>query len=188
MSAMVNSRAMIKVSRFAILPMFLIVFSHGNYASQNLAEVEVALKIAEQLQIQGKNFRIITPYDAQRSALEEGMKKHELNWEDKCFNVDSFQGQISISHYGSRVIVYTLIGNEDDYIIISTVRSYELGFLDNLRRTNVMLTRCKRGMFICSSKAYLERDGAQSLVGALAAEFGKGWVDLKDLEKVLLQL
>jgi len=153
----------------------LIDVSHGKQQShdksfKNLAEVEVALQIAVQLQIQGKNFRIITPYDAQRSALEEGMKKHELNWEDKCFNVDSFQG------------------NEDDYIIISTVRSYELGFLDNLRRTNVMLTRCKQGMFICSSKAYLERDGAQSLVGALAAEFGKGWVDLKDLEKVLLQL
>ena len=82
-----------------------------------------------------------------------------------------------------------LIGNEDDYIIISTVRSYDLGFLNNLRRTNVMLTRCKRGMFICSSRAYLEGDGAQSLVGALAAEFGeKGWVDLKDLEEVLLQL
>jgi len=52
-----------------------------------------------------------------------------------------------------------------------------------------MLTRCKQGMFICSSRAYLEGDGAQSLVGALAAEFGeKGWVDMKDLEEVLLQL
>jgi hypothetical protein len=44
-------------------------------------------------------------------------------------------------------------------------------------------------MFICSSRAYLEKDGAQSLVGELAAEFGeKGWVDMKDLEDVLLQL
>lgn len=69
------------------------------------------------------------------------------------------------------------------------MRSYGLGFLSNLRRTNVMLTRCKRGMFICSSRAYLEKDGAQSLVGELAAEFGeKGWVDMKDLEDVLLQL
>ena len=82
-----------------------------------------------------------------------------------------------------------LIGNEDDYIIISTVRSYELGFLASLRRTNVMLTRCKRGMFICSSRAYLEGDGAQSLVGELAAEFGeKAWVDVEDLEEFLLQL
>ena len=61
---------------------------------QNLAEVEIVLQIAEQLQIQDKSFRIITPYDAQRSALENGMKEYGLEWEDKCFNVDSFQGQI----------------------------------------------------------------------------------------------
>ena len=72
---------------------------YGNLASQNLAEVEVALQIAEQLQIQGKNFRIITPYDAQRSVLEESMKEHGLDWKDKCFNVDSFQGQFSVSHW-----------------------------------------------------------------------------------------
>jgi len=154
----------------------LVDVSHGkqqsqDYSFKNLAELEAVLQIAEQLQIQGKSFRIITPYDAQRNALEDGMKNRELNWKDKCFNVDSFQG------------------NEDDYIIVSLVRSSDLGFLQSLRRTNVMLTRCKRGMFICSSRSYLEGDGAQSLVGELAAEFGeKGWVDVKDLEKVLLQL
>lgn len=80
-------------------------------------------------------------------------------------------------------------GNEDDYIIVSTVRTRSLGFLKNLRRTNVMLTRCKRGMFICSNKAFLEKDGAKSLVGEMAAEFGeKGWVDAKDLEEFLTGL
>lgn len=66
---------------------------------QNLAELAVVLQIAEQLQVQGKSFRIITPYDAQRNALEERMKESGLDWKDKCFNVDSFQGQISISPY-----------------------------------------------------------------------------------------
>lgn len=52
-----------------------------------------------------------------------------------------------------------------------------------------MLTRCKRGMFICSSKAYLEGDGSDSLVGEMAAEFGeRSWVSMADLEKVLLEL
>jgi len=155
---------------------YLIDVSHGRQQRQdtsfkNLAEVDAILQIAEQLQLKGKNFRIITPYDCQRNILEEGMKGCGLDWKDKVFNVDSFQG------------------NEDDYIIISIVRSFGLGFLDNLRRTNVMLTRCKRGMFICSSQAYLEGDGANSLVGDLAAEFGeKGWVGMEDLEEVLLQL
>ena len=77
-------------------------------------------------------------------------------------------------------------GNEEDYIIISLVRSRELGFLKNLRRTNVMLTRCKYGMFICSSQAFLNGpQGAKSLVGQLLKHVGEGaWLDLKDLDKV----
>ena len=58
-------------------------------------------------------------------------------------------------------------GNEEDYIIISLVRSRGLGFLDNLRRTNVMLTRCKKGMFIITSRKFMDGDGADSLVGEL---------------------
>jgi superfamily I DNA and/or RNA helicase len=71
---------------------------------KNLAELEAVLQIAEQLQNQGKSFRIITPYDAQRNALEEGMKKCKLDWKDKCFNVDSFQGQIPVFLYLSILI------------------------------------------------------------------------------------
>jgi len=40
----------------------------------------------------GKNFCIITPYDAQRSAIERALKVEGLPW-DKVFNVDSFQGE-----------------------------------------------------------------------------------------------
>jgi len=77
-------------------------------------------------------------------------------------------------------------GNEDHVIVISVVRTKELGFLQNLRRTNVMLTRCQRGMFIVSSKAFLEGKGADSLVGKMAAELGKrpgAWLTQKDLEQ-----
>lgn len=59
---------------------------------QNPAERATALKIAEKLQTEGKEYCIITPYDAQRSFLEEEMKESGLVWQDKCFNVDSFQG------------------------------------------------------------------------------------------------
>jgi superfamily I DNA and/or RNA helicase len=40
----------------------------------------------------GKKFKIITPYDAQRSEIEKRLMSEKLPWEDKCFNVDSFQG------------------------------------------------------------------------------------------------
>ena len=65
------------------------------------------------------------------------------------------------------------------------VRSKELGFLKSTRRSNVMLTRCQRGMYIVSSRAFLEGKGANSLVGKLAAYLGNrpgAWLTQKDLE------
>jgi len=59
---------------------------------QNPEEVEAVTIIAEHLQEQDISYRIITPYDAQRSAIEQALKDKELDWHDKCFNVDSFQG------------------------------------------------------------------------------------------------
>jgi hypothetical protein len=47
-----------------------------------------------------------------------------------------------------------------------------------------MLTRCRRGMYIVSSKVFLEGKGANSLVGKMAAELGKrpgAWLTHKDL-------
>ena len=79
----------------------------------------------------------------------------------------------------------TQTGNEDHVIIISVVRTRDPGFLTSLRRTNVMLTRCQRGMYIVSSKAFLQGSGANSLVGMMAAELGKrpgAWLTRKDIE------
>jgi superfamily I DNA and/or RNA helicase len=59
---------------------------------QNLKEVDAIVLLAEHLQNENISYRIITPYDAQRSALEQALKDEELDWENKCFNVDSFQG------------------------------------------------------------------------------------------------
>lgn len=134
---------------------------------ENIAERKTICKIAAKLQEEEEDFRIITPYDAQRSALEQDLKAAGLSWHNKCFNVDSFQG------------------NEDDNIIISVVRSKELGFLKDLRRTNVMLSRCKKAMFICSSWDFLVGGkGAQSLVGKLAASCGdEAWLSMEDIEE-----
>ena len=52
--------------------------------------------MAKYLQEDETNYRIITPYDAQRSAIEAEMKETGLHWQDKCFNVDSFQGLVFI--------------------------------------------------------------------------------------------
>mgnify|MGYP001427369793 CR=1 FL=1 len=80
-----------------------------------------------------------------------------------------------------------MIGNEEEYIIISLVRSRALGFLSNRRRTNVMLTRCKRGMYVVTSKKFMEGEGDESLVGELLEEleeqYGaeKVWKTVEDI-------
>lgn len=45
------------------------------------------------LESDGASFRIITPYDAQRTSIENKLRDAGLKWKDKCFNVDAFQGQ-----------------------------------------------------------------------------------------------
>ncbi|KAI0951281.1 hypothetical protein AcW1_008363 [Taiwanofungus camphoratus] len=131
----------------------------------NECERLAVLKIAARLQDQDKSYKIITPYDAQRSALEDDMKKYGLKWQNKCFNIDSFQG------------------NEDDYIVISLVRSKDLGFLTDMRRTNVMLSRCKCGMYICSSWNFLYGVASDTLVGRMAAAWDdEAWLSIEHLE------
>lgn len=60
---------------------------------QNPAERATVLKIAEMLQAEDKEYCFISPYDAQRNLMEKDMINAGLDWKDKCFNVDSFQGE-----------------------------------------------------------------------------------------------
>jgi superfamily I DNA and/or RNA helicase len=80
----------------SFLPEFLFVSHYFHDLSQNPLEIQAVVTIARQLENDGKRYRIITPYDAQRNKLEESMKTENLQWEDKCFNVDSFQGLLYI--------------------------------------------------------------------------------------------
>ncbi|KAK0485263.1 P-loop containing nucleoside triphosphate hydrolase protein [Armillaria novae-zelandiae] len=73
--------------------------------SKSWIEIQAVVKIVNILQRRGKSFKVVTPYDAQRSAIEKALENDNLTWKDTCYNVDSFQG------------------NEDDYIIVSVVRS-----------------------------------------------------------------
>jgi hypothetical protein len=75
-------------------------------------------------------------------------------------------------------------GNEEDYIVISLVRSSALGFLADKRRTNVMLTRCKKGMFICTSQRFMQRAGQDSLVGNLLYYYEDHWVEKEELRSL----
>ncbi|KAG2146162.1 P-loop containing nucleoside triphosphate hydrolase protein [Suillus bovinus] len=131
----------------------------------NQQEISVVIHLARIYNTQGKQFRILTPYDGQRSTIEHQLKLEKLPWEDKCFNVDSFQG------------------NEEDHIIVSLVRTQGVGFLKNSRRTNVMLTRCKKSMIICTNRDFVTKGKAGgTLVGQLALTMGHdSWLDARDI-------
>ncbi|KAG6918475.1 hypothetical protein DXG01_014102 [Tephrocybe rancida] len=95
------------------------------------------------------NFCIITPYDAQRSAIERRLKAEDLPWE-RVFNVDSFQG------------------NEADFVLVSVVRSGSgPGFLSSINRMNVLLTRCRKGLVIVSNRSFIGGGGYNTLLGRL---------------------
>nr|GAT55280.1 predicted protein [Mycena chlorophos] len=121
----------------------------------NLAEIQAIMKEAHRLTRLRKSFRIITPYDPQRGLLEKALKAEKLNADDKVFCVDSFQG------------------NEDDYILLSLVRTSNIGFMNEERRVNVMLTRCKVGMKIYSSREFVLGKAKKTLIGKLARSMGE---------------
>ncbi|KAH9481598.1 ATP-dependent helicase upf1 [Psilocybe cubensis] len=131
----------------------------------NKQEVAAILTLSKRFFHQKKSFRIITPYDAQRTLLENALKEAGLPWEDMCFNIDSFQG------------------NEDDYILVSVVRTQRLGFLSDHRRVNVMLTRCKKGMVICTHRGFIEGPARPTLISKLVESLGdSAWVAEQELE------
>ncbi|KAF9787499.1 P-loop containing nucleoside triphosphate hydrolase protein [Thelephora terrestris] len=143
-----------------------ITYAENPCPVQNEGEIKAAIRIAKQYIQEGKKFKIITPYDAQRNAIENALKTADLTWENTVFNVDSFQG------------------NEEDHIVVSVVRTSSPGFMTNMRRTNVMLSRCKKSMVILTHRLFLQKKGvAKTLVGQFAKEHvpKTGWVTLEDL-------
>ncbi|KAG1821663.1 AAA domain-containing protein [Suillus subaureus] len=137
----------------------------------NQQETSMVIHLARIYHKQGKQFRIITPYDGQRSVIEKQLQSAKLPWEDKCFNVDSFQG------------------NEEDHIIVSLVRTQGVGFLTNMRRMNVMLTRCKMSMIICTNRDFVTKGkAADTLVGQLALTVDPdAWLDSHDIVNGILR-
>ena len=89
---------------------------------------------------------IISPYRAQVQLLRQRVKKHEYFKPFRSFisvnTVDGFQGQ------------------ERDIIVISLVRSNEegqIGFLRDLRRMNVAITRARMKLIIIGDTSTLTR-------------------------------
>ncbi|CAA7262308.1 unnamed protein product [Cyclocybe aegerita] len=109
------------------------------------------------------HFCIITPYDAQRAAIQRVLQNESLPW-DSVYNLDSFQG------------------NEADFVLVSVVRSSQPGFLVSLQRMNVLLTRCRKGLIVVTNRGFIEYGGSGTLLGLLARHWlsaynETSWID-----------
>ncbi|XP_068646258.1 probable helicase MAGATAMA 3 [Aristolochia californica] len=121
---------------------------------KNLVEVAVISQIIRNLFIACRESKkkvsigIISPYSAQVAAISESLGKiYGLSdrIHVKIKTVDGFQG------------------GEEDIIIISTVRANDsgsVGFLSNLQRTNVALTRAKYCLWILGHEPTLVNSGS----------------------------
>ena len=75
------------------------------------------------------------------------------------------------------------LGHEAAYVLISSVRTFNPGFLRSQTRMNVMLTRCKAGMVLVTKRAFLSGPAKSTLLGKLASHWealagaDAAWVD-----------
>ena len=113
-------------------------FSLDSHSYKNNLESEIVLEIINMYldkKINPQDIGVISPYSKQVRLIKEKAKNISVK------SVDGFQG------------------GEKDIIIISLVRSNEeknIGFLDDMRRLNVSLTRAKKKLIVIGNKETLQ--------------------------------
>jgi ATP-dependent RNA/DNA helicase IGHMBP2 len=113
------------------------------FGIRNKQEADLVLTVLRIVTEEHKNasIGIISPYKLQIQYLREQLIEHQLNSKNiQVQTVDGFQGQ------------------EKDIILISLVRSngkQEIGFLKDLRRMNVAITRARKKLIVVGDSATL---------------------------------
>jgi len=111
----------------------------GSESKYNDGEAELVLKELQKLldnRVNPKDIAVISPYSAQVRLLNNKMEDKDVEID----SVDSFQGR------------------EKEAVIISLVRSNtegEMGFLTDVRRMNVAMTRARRKLVVIGDSATL---------------------------------
>jgi len=128
----------------------------GSTSKENVGEAKLVTDIAERLlslSIAPEEIAIISPYDDQIGLIRTMLRVDGL----EIKTVDGFQGR------------------EKEVVIVSFVRSNksgEIGFLRDLRRLNVSITRAKRKLVLIGDSTTLERNGCYKRLIESAKERG----------------
>jgi predicted DNA helicase len=123
----------------------------GSTSKENVGEARLVRDIAERLLRLGippEEIAVISPYDDQVSLMKAMLRVEGL----EIKTVDGFQGR------------------EKEVVIVSFVRSNKrgkIGFLRDLRRLNVSITRAKRKLVLIGDSITLEHEGCyRRLIGS----------------------
>ncbi|NPA53211.1 MAG: IGHMBP2 family helicase [Aquificae bacterium] len=136
----------------------------GSKSKYNPEEAKIVKEVVEKLKeigVKPEDIGVITPYKDHEEYLKKLLPDIEVK------TVDGFQGR------------------EKEVIIISLVRSNpdeEIGFLDDIRRLNVALTRAKRKLIIIGDSKTLSSSEIYKKLISYIKEKGKV-LSLEDLEK-----
>ena len=128
----------------------------GSTSKENAGEAKLVEEIAARLLSAGirpEDIAVISPYDDQVALIRKMLRVEGL----EIKTVDGFQGR------------------EKEVVIVSFVRcnkSREIGFLRDLRRLNVSITRAKRKLVLIGDSNTLESEGCYKRLVALAKERG----------------
>jgi superfamily I DNA and/or RNA helicase len=101
-------------------------------------------KKAGEESIKGEDITILTPYRAQQARIQIQLRNvwQESTSPPEVCSIDGYQGR------------------ENEIIVFSAVRcGSSLGFCDDARRINVLLTRAKRGFVAVGDRKTLMRSG-----------------------------
>ncbi|KAL9245043.1 hypothetical protein vseg_018742 [Gypsophila vaccaria] len=151
----------------------------GSVSYQNIHEAQICLRIYEHLQKTVKSLGlgkvtvgIITPYKLQLKCLQrefEDVLNSDEGRDIYINTVDAFQGQ------------------ERDVIIMSCVRAsgHGVGFVADIRRMNVALTRARRALWVMgNANALVQSDDWASLIADAKAR--NCYMDMNSLPKEFL--
>ncbi|MGB7000845.1 MAG: IGHMBP2 family helicase [Halobacteriota archaeon] len=128
----------------------------GSTSRENPGEAQLVKDVAERLLNRGirpEDIAVISPYDDQVAQIKRMLHVEGL----EIKTVDGFQGR------------------EKEVVIVSFVRSNKsgtIGFLKDLRRLNVSITRAKRKLVLIGDSNTLESEGCYRRLVALAKESG----------------
>ena len=130
----------------------------------NHVEARLAINIVKHLlyvaRVQAADIGVITPYDAQTILMKLFLEEEKLA-DVEAANIDAFQGR------------------EKEVVVLSLVRSnreHELGFVDDIRRVNVGLTRAKRGLVVIGGKDTLKYGYESGLTSFIRNVYERGLV------------